>query len=317
LTDASQAGDLHDAATDSTLQSPCDLARDRWHINDDVPPPTGSARERQWVANRPTRGIWPRLHPQELWAYRDVGLILAERDIKVRYKQTFFGVAWAVLQPLSAMGIFTLVLGEGAGIPSEGVPYAAFALAGLAVWFPFSTGMTAAADSLVRDPELVTKVYFPRLLAPLGAVLASAVDLAVSLAIAQVVALIAGVPLQASVVLLPLCMVGVVLITLAFGLWLSALNVLYRDVRYALGFATQLLFFASPIVYPSSLLSGSWQDVLALNPVLGLVELVRWALLGVPASGSEMLISFSSGTVLLMTGLVFFRRVERDFADRI
>lgn len=269
------------------------------------------------MANRPTRGLWPSLQPQELWAYRDVGLILAERDIKVRYKQTFFGVAWAVLQPLSAMGIFTLVLGEGAGIESQGVPYAAFALAGLAVWFPFNTGITSAAESLVRDPELVTKVYFPRLLAPLGAVLASTVDLAVSLVIALVVALIAGVSLQASLAVLPLCVLAVVLLTLAFGVWLSALNVLYRDVRYALGFATQLLFFASPIVYPTSLVPGGWQSVLAINPVVGLVELVRWSLLGVAASGTDMLISLGSGILLLLSGLVFFRRVERQFADRI
>jgi lipopolysaccharide transport system permease protein len=280
-------------------------------------PQEGPRRDRRWVENRPTRGIWPRLQPHELWAYRDVGLILAQRDVKVRYKQTFFGVAWAVLQPLSAMGIFTLIFGEAAGIPSEGVPYAAFALAGLAVWFPFNTGITAAAESLVRNPELVTKVYFPRLLAPLGAVLASTVDLVVSLAIALVVAAILGVQLQPALVLLPLCVPGVVVVTLAFGLWLAALNVLYRDVRYALGFATQLLFFASPIVYPSSLLSESWQALFAVNPVVGLIELARATLLGIPASGTNMLISGASALTMLVTGLVFFRGVERHFADRI
>jgi lipopolysaccharide transport system permease protein len=281
------------------------------------PPAAGAQRARRWVENRPTRGLWPRLQPRELWAYRDVGLILAERDVKVRYKQTFFGVAWALLQPLSAMGIFTLVLGEGAGIESQGVPYAAFALVGLAVWFPFNTGITSAAESLVRDPELVTKVYFPRLLAPLGAVLASAIDLAMSLAIAQAVALIAGIPLQASLVVIPACFLAVVLLTLAFGVWLSALNVLYRDVRYALGFATQVLFFASPIVYPSSLVPGGWQSVLAINPVVGLVEVVRWSMLGVSASRTDMLVSLGSGILVLVSGLAFFRRVERHFADRI
>lgn len=307
---------MHDASADSRL-SPSVTSEGPGATSTTVRPPGGSSARRRWVANRPTRGLWPRLHPWELWAYRDVGLILAARDIKVRYKQTFFGVVWVLLQPLSAMGIFTVVLGEGAGIPSEGVPYAAFALAGLAVWFPFNTGITAAADSLVRDPDLVTKVYFPRLLAPLGAVLASTVDLAVSLAIAQLFALVVGVPLQTSLLLLPLCVIAVVLLTLAFGLWLSALNVLYRDVRYVLGFATQLLFFASPIVYPSSLLGGTWQDVLAVNPVVGLVELVRWVLVGVPASGDRLLTSLCSGILLLITGLVFFRRVERQFADRI
>jgi lipopolysaccharide transport system permease protein len=270
-----------------------------------------------WIENRPTHRLWPRLHVRELWLYRDVGLILAHRDLKVRYKQTFLGVLWAVLQPLVAMALFTLILSHGAGVPSDGLPYAVFAITGLAVWFPFNTALTAAADSLVRDPELVTKVYFPRLLAPLGAVLAPTVDLAVSLVIALVVALIAGVTLPATVLLLPLCAVGVVVVCVAFGVWLSALNVLYRDVRYALGFVTQLLFFASPVVYPSSLAGDRWQDVLAVNPLVGLIDLVRWAMLGVPLPVTPALISLASTVVLLVTGVLFFRRAERLFADRI
>jgi lipopolysaccharide transport system permease protein len=253
----------------------------------------------------------------ELWAYRDVGLILAERDLKVRYKQTFFGVAWALLQPLLAMVVFSVVLGRLASLPSDGVPYSAFVIAGLAIWFPLSTAVGGAAESLVSAPELVTKVYFPRLLAPLGAVLALVVDLAVTLVIAQVVALIAGVSLQPTVLLLPVCALGVVLVALAFGLWLAALNVLYRDVRYAIGFFLQLLFFASPIVYPSSLAEGSWAWVTAVNPVVGLVDVARWALLGTSAPGAEGLVSLASTGLLLATGLVFFRRAERQFADRI
>jgi lipopolysaccharide transport system permease protein len=275
------------------------------------------ALKRSWIENRPTRRLWPRLHLRELWAYRDVGLILAHRDLKVRYKQTFFGVLWAVLQPLIAMALFTLILSHGAGVPSDGVPYAAFAITGLAMWFPFNTALTASADSLVRDPELVTKVYFPRLLAPLGAVLAPTVDLGVSLVIALVVALLAGVSVPVTVLLLPLCAVAWVVVCVAFGVWLSALNVLYRDVRYALGFMTQLLFFASPVVYPSSLAGDRWQDVLAINPLVGLIDLVRWAMLGVPLPLSAALISLASTIVLLVTGIVFFRRAERLFADRI
>jgi lipopolysaccharide transport system permease protein len=272
---------------------------------------------RRWVENRPTRGFAPRLPLRELWAYRDVGLILAERDIKVRYQQTFFGVAWAVLQPLLAMVLFSLVLGNFAGVPSEGVPYAAFVLTGLAVWFPFTTAMTSAADSLIQDPELITKVYFPRLLAPLGAVLASMVDLAVALVIALAGALIAGVPLRAGVLALPFCAVAVVVVALAFGLWLSALNVLYRDVRYALSFLTQMLFFASPVVYASSIVHGAWQTLLALNPLVGLLDLVRWSLLGTHPPLSDLGLSALSTVVLLLTGLVYFRRAERQFADRV
>jgi lipopolysaccharide transport system permease protein len=273
--------------------------------------------EREWVENRPTAGAWPRLALREAWAFRDVGVILAERDVKVRYKQTFFGVAWALIQPLAAMVVFTLVLGRLDGLSSEGVPYSAFVIAGLAVWFPFSAAVGNAAESLVSAPDLVTKVYFPRLLAPLGAVLAVVVDLAIALGIALVVALVAGVRLQAAVILLPACALAVIAVALALGLWLAALNVLYRDVRYAVAFFMQLLFFASPIVYASSVVEGSGDWLFALNPVVGLVELTRWSLLGTAAPGPDALVSLASTVVLLAGGLAFFRRTEQQFADRI
>jgi ABC-type polysaccharide/polyol phosphate export permease len=272
---------------------------------------------RPWIENRATRRWWPRLGVREIWTYRDVGLILAHRDLKVRYKQTFFGVGWAVLQPLLALALFTLILSRGAGIPSDGVPYTAFAIAGLAVWFPFNTALGAGSDCLVRDPELVTKVYFPRLLAPLGACLAPLVDLGVSLVIALVVVVAAGVAIPWTVILLPVCAIGAIGVWIAFALWLSALNVLYRDVRYALGFATQILFFASPVVYPSSVAGDQWQNVLAINPLVGLIDSVRWALLGVPLPTTAAIISLASATALLAGGLIFFRRAERHFADRI
>jgi ABC-type polysaccharide/polyol phosphate export permease len=271
---------------------------------------------RDWVVNRPSRNLWPKLDLRELWRYRDVGVLLAQRDLKVRYKQTFFGVAWAVIQPLIAMILFTLVLHGGVGVSGDGVPYAAFAIAGLAVWFPFNTAVIAAADSLVRDPELVTKVYFPRLLAPFGATLASAADLAVALVIAVIVALFAGLGLSLSMLALPLCAVVAMAVSLAFGVWLSALNVLYRDVRYALSFAMQVLFFVSPVVYPSSV-AGSAEDVLALNPLVGVIGLLRWSLLGISPPVVTLVISLGSTVVLLATGLVYFRRAERQFADRI
>lgn len=276
-----------------------------------------SAR-RAWIESRARGRLFPRVNLRELWAYRDVGLILAQRDLKVRYKQTFFGVAWALIQPLLAMVVFTIIFGRGVGIPSQGVPYSAFALAGLAVWFPFNTALTSAAESLIRDPQMITKVYFPRLLAPLAAVLAPAVDLAIAMAIAIVVALVVGVPLGATALLLPLLGVGVLLVAFGFGVWLSAMNVLYRDVRYALGFGLQLLFFASPVVYAGSVTSGGWEYAFALNPLVGIIGAVRWALLGVPApSAAVMLISLGSTVVFFVTGVLFFRHAERQFADRI
>jgi homopolymeric O-antigen transport system permease protein len=273
---------------------------------------------RRWVELRASRRLIPRLDLRELWDYRDVGLILAQRDLKIRYKQTFFGVAWALIQPLLAMVVFTVIFGRGLGVPSDGVPYAAFALAGLAVWFPFNTSLMAAAESLTRNPEMVTKVYFPRLMAPLAAVLAPAVDLAIAMVIAIAVALIVGVPPQLTTVLLPVCGAAVLLVAFAMGVWLASLNVLYRDVRYALAFLLQLLFFLSPVVYPSSVTDSGWQYVFALNPLVGVIDAVRWALLGVPApSAGIILTSLGSALVILFTGLLFFQRAERQFADRI
>ena len=245
-------------------------------------------------------------------------MILAQRDVKVRYKQTVFGVLWAVLQPLLAMVLFTVVLGSrGAGLPSQGLPYSAFVLVGLAVWFPFNTALSTSAESLTHNPSLVTKVYFPRLLAPLGAILASLLDLAISTAIALVVAVLVGVPAQPTA---PLVIVGVfwfLAIAVAFGSWLSCLNVLYRDVRYALGFSIQVLFFASPIVYPSTLVHGVLQKLLALNPMVGLIDFFRWAILGAPLGGTTVVISLSATVVVLIPSLFFFRRMERRFADKI
>jgi len=244
-------------------------------------------------------------------------MIFAERNIKLRFRQTFFGVSWVLLQPLLAMALFTAVLGNLAGLPSDGVPYAAFVLAGLAVWFPFNTAVTSAAESLVEDPELVTKVWFPRLLAPLAGILGGVVDLGISFIIALVVALVVGIPPQLALVTVPALVIFFVFIALAFGLWLSALNVLYRDVRYALGYLMQLLFFATPVVYSSSVAEGDWAALLALNPLFGLIDLFRWVLLGVPAPDYTAVISIASGALVLLGGLVFFRRAERVFADRI
>ncbi|MBJ7328719.1 MAG: ABC transporter permease [Solirubrobacteraceae bacterium] len=271
----------------------------------------------RWIENHPRKGWRPRLDVRELWDFRDVCLILAERDMRVRYKQTLLGVTWVVLQPLLAMVVFTLVLGEAVGVPSDGVPYAAFVLAGLAVWSPLSSAISESATSLVAAPDLVTKVYFPRLLAPLGSVLGVLVDFAVALVIAQLVALIAGVPLQPTLPLVLLLLPAFVLVALAFGFWLAAMSVLYRDVAHALGFALQLLLFLSPVVYPLGVLSSELQTIASLNPIVGLIDATRWAMLGTDLEVEHLVISSVMTVVLIVSGVVYFRRVEPLFADRM
>jgi lipopolysaccharide transport system permease protein len=272
---------------------------------------------RRWVENRAVDGWLPRLDLDEVWASREIAVVLALRNIRIRYKQTFFGVAWALLQPLAAVGIFTLIFGRLAQVPSEGIPYPVFVFAGLAVWFYFSQSATLASESLAQYRELVTKVYFPRLLAPVAAVVPGLVDLAISLLAVGVFMAIYGVAPTGAIVLLPAWLVALVTLTFGVGTWLSALNVQYRDVRNALAFLLQLWFFASPIVYGSSLLEGSWGFVLALNPLVGLLEGFRWSLVGAPFPGPEALVSLATGIVVVASGVAYFARAQRRFADLI
>jgi lipopolysaccharide transport system permease protein len=243
--------------------------------------------------------------------------VLALRNISIRYKQTFFGFGWALLQPLAAVGIFTLIFGRLAQLPSEDIPYPVFVYAGLAVWFYFSQSATLASESLAQYRELVTKVYFPRLLAPLAAVVPALVDLAISLIAVGVFMAIYGVAPTGAIVFLPLWLVALVILTFGVGTWLSALNVQYRDVRNALTFLLQLWFFATPIVYGGSLLDGGWGFVLALNPLVGLLEGFRWSLVGAPFPAPEALVSLATGIIVLASGIVYFGRSQRRFADLI
>jgi ABC-type polysaccharide/polyol phosphate export permease len=279
------------------------------------PGPRGDARG--WTENAPREGWLPDLDLAEMWARREIAAVLALRNIKIRYKQTFFGVAWALLQPLAGVAIFTLVFGRLADVPSEGIPYPVFVYSGLAVWFYFSQSATLASESLAQYRELVTKVYFPRLLAPIAAVVPGLVDLGISLLAVGMFMAIFGVAPSAAIVFLPLWLAALVVVTFGVGLWLSALNVQYRDVRNVLAFLLQLWFFATPVVYGSSLLSGGWGSVLSLNPLVGLLECFRWSLIGAPAPGSDALISLASGLVILATGIVHFGRAQRRFADLI
>ncbi len=272
---------------------------------------------REWVESRPSTGWLPRLDVRELWAYRELALFLALRDLKLRYKQTAFGVAWAIIQPLGAAAIFTIVFGRLAGLPSDGLPYAVFVFAGMIAWSYVSSAVAAAAESLVEHRGLVTNVYFPRLLAPLAAVLPGLVDLAISLAILAVFMVAYGVVPSAALVLLPVWLAALVGTALLAGLWLSALNVLYRDVRYALGFLIQLWLFASPIVFPSSLVDGAWRYVYSANPLVGAIDGFRWSLLGAPPPGNEDLVSLGVGLLLFAGGVLYFGKFERRLGDRI
>lgn len=262
----------------------------------------------------PSRG-WPALRLKELWDYRELLYFLVWRDVKVRYKQTAFGVAWAVLQPLLAMFVFSLFFGRLARMDSDGVPYPVFNLAGLVPWTFFVFGLTEAANSLVASRHLITKVYFPRLAVPLAPVIAGLIDLAIAFVLLLVVMRWYGIaPGMRTFLLLPLLLLAFAT-ALGAGLWLAALNVQYRDVRYVLPFLTQLWLFATPVVYPSSLVPAHWRAVYGLNPMVGVVDGFRWALLGGPAPGATIVASSIAALALAITGALYFRRMERRLAD--
>lgn len=263
----------------------------------------------------PTRG-WVPLRLGELVAYRELLFFLVWRDLKVRYRQTALGVAWAVLQPLLTMMVFTLFFGRLARVPSDGVPYALFAYTALVPWTFFATALAMGSNSLVGSAGLITKVYFPRLTIPLATVLASLVDFALAFPVLFGLMWYHGVEPTANVVWLPLFMALAFTTALGVALWLAALNVQFRDVRHVVPFLTQLWMLATPIAYPSSLLPAEWRPVYALNPMVGVVEGFRWALLGADTRpGPMILVSAVASLLVLVGGAFFFRRMERSFAD--
>ena len=253
-----------------------------------------------------------------LWEYRELLYFLVWRDLKVRYKQTLIGAGWAIFQPAMTMVIFTVVFGNLAKIPSDGVPYAVFAYTALVPWTYFSQAFTRTGACLVGDAHLITKVYFPRLIIPLAAVMAPAVDFLFSFLLLLGLVAWFGVAPTWGILALPLFLLLAMITALAVGLWLSPLNVKYRDVGHTIPFLTQLWMFASPVVYPVSLIPESWRLLYSLNPMVGVIEGFRWALLG-KENPDFMVILVSTAVILLLLvgGIVFFKRMERTFADVI
>ncbi|MEM2615867.1 MAG: ABC transporter permease [Thermoplasmatales archaeon] len=266
---------------------------------------------------KPSRGLIS-VRWRELWDYRELLYFLAWRDIKVRYKQTVLGVLWVVLQPLLLMFVFTFFFGKLAKIPSEGVPYPIFAYGALLPWQLFARGLNDASTSLVVNERIITKVYFPRLLVPLSTVLAALLDFFIAFGILIILMLYYGIIPTYAIFTLPLFVLLTALTSCGIGLWFSALDVQYRDIRYTIPFLTQLWFFATPIVYPFSMVPEKWRTILSLNPMCGVVEGFRWALFGKPfISIPSAFVSFLAVLLVFIGGVYFFRKTERTLADVI
>ncbi len=263
----------------------------------------------------PTRG-WLKINFREIWAYRELLYFLVWRDIKVRYKQTALGAAWAVLQPVLTMIVFSVFFGRLAKVPSDGIPYPIFAYAALLPWQLFAFALSESANSLVGSQNLIQKVYFPRLVIPFAGVLAGLVDFAIAFVVLLGMMAYYGIHPTAAILAVPVLIVFAVVAALSVGLWLSALNVKFRDVRYTIPFLTQFWMFATPVAYPSSLVPIKWRALLGLNPMAGVVEGFRWALLGKSTSPGPLLwVSVGVVILLLIGGLGYFRRMEKTFAD--
>ncbi len=266
---------------------------------------------------RPRKG-WQQLGLKDLWHYRELLYFFCWRDIKVRYKQTALGVAWAILQPVMTMLLFSLFFGRLAKMPSDGIPYPLFVYTALVPWMFFSSGITQSSGSLVENASLLKKVYFPRLAVPIASVVSGSVDFLCSFVVLIVMMLYYGIVPSLAVLWLPFFLILACTAALGVGLWLSALNVQYRDVRYVIPFLTQLWLFATPIAYPSSLLSEPLRTLYGLNPMVGVVEGFRWALLGTGTSPGPMFaVSALASVVVLLTGAFYFRRMEVTFSDRV
>jgi lipopolysaccharide transport system permease protein len=260
---------------------------------------------------------WVALNLREIWSYRELLFFLVWRDVKVRYKQTVLGASWAIIQPLTTMIIFTYFFGKLARVPTDGVPYPIFFYTGLLIWTYFSNAVVNGANSLVGNANLITKVYFPRLIIPSAAVLAGLIDFAIASVLLVGLLVYYQFAVTARYLMLAPLVALATALSLGFGIWLSALNVRYRDVRYALSFVVQIWLFVSPVIYPSSVVPEEWRWVMVLNPMTGIVEGFRAALFGRPFQWMALAYSAGFAAVLLMYSAYAFRRMERHFAELI
>jgi len=266
---------------------------------------------------QPTRG-WGSLNLGEVWKYRELVYFLTWRDLKVRYKQTALGAAWAVLQPFLSMVVFSVLFGRLLGMPSDDVPYPVFSYTALLPWGVFSKAINDAGRSLVTNRAMITKIYFPRLVIPLASILSGVVDFLIAFVVLIGMMWYYGISPTANIWALPLLLLLALVTALGVGLWLSAMNVLYRDIGYVIPFLTQLWFYLTPIVYPTSKIPGGWQLVYATNPLVGVVEGFRWALLDTSnAPGPMIIVSSVIAVFILVSGMFYFRRMERTFADMV
>jgi lipopolysaccharide transport system permease protein len=269
----------------------------------------------QTLTIRPPTG-WASIGLKELWEYRELLYFLTWRDIKVRYKQTALGAAWAIIQPFFMMVVFSLFFGKLGGMKSDGLPYPVFVYCALLPWQLFAFALTESSNSLVGNQNLITKVYFPRLVVPISAVLGGLIDFAIAFVILLGMMAYYRIVPGVAILTLPLFILLAIMTALGVGLWLSALNVQYRDVRYTIGFLTQFWLFATPVAYPSSIVPAPWRALYGLNPMAGVVEGFRWALLGkADPPGALLAVSVAAVIVLLVGGLHYFRHMEQTFAD--
>jgi lipopolysaccharide transport system permease protein len=258
---------------------------------------------------------WAPLRLRELWAYRELLYFLTWRDVKIRYKQTALGASWAILQPFLTMVVFSIFFGKLAKMPSNGIPYPIFSYAALVPWTFFSNGVTTSANSLVANANLIKKVYFPRLAIPIAGVFGGFIDFGLAFVVLIGMMLAYGFAPTANILWLPLLFLLAVVSSLGVGVWLAAINVQYRDIRYIVPFLMQMWMFVTPIVYPGNLLPEPWATLYGLNPMAGVVEGFRWALLGTDKPGGIVLVSAVAAVVVLVSGLFYFRRMEKNFSD--
>jgi len=263
---------------------------------------------------QPSKG-WRLLDFRELWAYRELWYVLVKRDIKARYKQTVLGAAWAIIQPVVTMVVFTVVFGGLARIPSDGYPYAIFTYAALLPWTFFANTITSSANSLVNDANLISKVYFPRLIIPMSAVGTGLMDMMISTAVLLILMFYFDISWTLNLLAVPLLLLAVIFTALGVGVLISALTVAYRDFRYVVPFGVQIWMYASPVVYPTSLVPEKWQWLVLMNPMTGLIDAFRSAFLGRAFDLHAITISFAVSIVIFLIGVAYFEKVERHFAD--